>query len=649
MDKINALAKLNESYNIEGYVNYIEYITSKYSFDEIINNKLKRDLKFIKNKLKDENLNLSIIGEFSSGKSTFIDALLRDNILETDVVQGTTTSSTVIKYSPEYTIDVKYKDVDGNLLKPNFFQKFLNKYIKSIIKKFTTGEDEEHRIREVWIGHPAEILKKGIIIIDTPGTNAIERWHEEATKIALRDLSDVSIILMSSDKPLPKTLINFIKSNLGDILPKCIFVVTKMDLVRKKEREKQIEYIKQRISYELDIKDPVVLPYTPLLVLGEEDKELKDEITYNRSDYEELIKESYNTEEIIYKKLLVERINIQLLKIILVLTNVLDYVSEDVNDMVEKYQQEHDELIKATKVDLREFTIEEKKIHINNFKNKIGDIKNTILDEFNSDIEIESDNIYSQFDLCENLEQIKEFSESTLPKMLSDSASFMLDSMNKKIEVVNKIAKNEIDEFLIDFKEMYDNLKTLKISKNYSNLFDGSDIINKNDTSHNKKSNNLSNYLDDEIDKENLIIGGSAIGGAVLGQMLIPIPVIGAVVGGLLGGVISTFFGPSFEEKKNDCKKKIESIVEEYFEKIYKEICKEIDSYIEENLKYIEKEIDKYLSNYEKVVKRLINKDREREEELYKKISDIKLDLASIDEKRNSILKIKEGLNINEI
>jgi ribosome biogenesis GTPase A len=84
---------------------------------------------------------LVIVGEFNSGKSAFINALLDAEIAE-EGVTPTTDRITVLRY----------------------------------------GDEPIERERRNWIlekGYPNEFLRE-IAIVDTPGTNAIIRHHEES-------------------------------------------------------------------------------------------------------------------------------------------------------------------------------------------------------------------------------------------------------------------------------------------------------------------------------------------------------------------------------------------------------------------------------------------------------------------------------------
>lgn len=55
--------------------------------------------------------------------------------------------------------------------------------LKKGIAGVTTKESIAKVLKAVRIGLPSSNLHSGIRIIDTPGTNATEKWHEEVTKM----------------------------------------------------------------------------------------------------------------------------------------------------------------------------------------------------------------------------------------------------------------------------------------------------------------------------------------------------------------------------------------------------------------------------------------------------------------------------------
>ena len=87
--------------DIDGHIQFMKTLMKKYEFPWKQREQLQAELKKIQVRQNEKTLNMAVIGEFSSGKSSFINALLRENLLETDAIQGTTVASTLIGYSPE--------------------------------------------------------------------------------------------------------------------------------------------------------------------------------------------------------------------------------------------------------------------------------------------------------------------------------------------------------------------------------------------------------------------------------------------------------------------------------------------------------------------------------------------------------------------
>jgi len=63
---------LKEIADIDNHIDFLNRLLKKHDWNNTIKQNVIKDLSFIEKKKKDKNLNLSVIGEFSSGKSTFI-------------------------------------------------------------------------------------------------------------------------------------------------------------------------------------------------------------------------------------------------------------------------------------------------------------------------------------------------------------------------------------------------------------------------------------------------------------------------------------------------------------------------------------------------------------------------------------------------
>jgi small GTP-binding protein len=147
----------------------------------------------------DELFLLVIVGEFNSGKSAFINALLGSKVAE-EGVTPTTAQINVLQY----------------------------------------GDTLDRRVREAnlhVITAPAEILRE-IHIVDTPGTNAIIREHEAITAEFV-PRSDMVLFVTSADRPFTETERAFLEQVRG-WGKKVVIVINKIDIL---EGEQQIEEI----------------------------------------------------------------------------------------------------------------------------------------------------------------------------------------------------------------------------------------------------------------------------------------------------------------------------------------------------------------------------------------------------------------------
>jgi len=146
---------------------------------------------------------LVVAGEFNSGKSSFINALLGERVLP-EGVTPTTDRINVLRHGPEIT----------------------------------------EQLREAYLlerTHPAEVLRE-ISIVDTPGTNAIIRRHEELTRDFV-PRSDLVLFVTSADRPFTESERTFLQQ-IREWGKKIVFIVNKIDILpRSEEREEVIRYV----------------------------------------------------------------------------------------------------------------------------------------------------------------------------------------------------------------------------------------------------------------------------------------------------------------------------------------------------------------------------------------------------------------------
>jgi small GTP-binding protein len=151
---------------------------------------------------------LVIAGEFNSGKSSFINALLGERVLP-EGVTPTTDRINILRHGPA---------VSENLLEAYLLERT----------------------------HPAEVLRE-INIVDTPGTNAIIRRHEELTRDFV-PRSDLVLFVTSADRPFTESERAFLEQ-IREWGKKIVFIVNKIDiLARPEERDQVLRYVEENAA-----------------------------------------------------------------------------------------------------------------------------------------------------------------------------------------------------------------------------------------------------------------------------------------------------------------------------------------------------------------------------------------------------------------
>ena len=199
--------------------------------------KSSEELKRTISDLIDDKFKIVVVGEFSRGKSTFINALLGERVLPASSRPTTTILNKILysekrKYRLYYRDSARYNDLDQNdfisIVAPE--EPLPNDtsseeaYVKSI--------NEISKIAFAEIGYPSDFCMDGVEIIDTPGTNDLDAMREEIT-LNFIPQADAAIMLLSANQILSESEMLFLKNRIvaADI-QKIFFVINFKDRLR---------------------------------------------------------------------------------------------------------------------------------------------------------------------------------------------------------------------------------------------------------------------------------------------------------------------------------------------------------------------------------------------------------------------------------
>jgi len=231
----------------------------------------------LEEKLENQKLTVSVIGQFKRGKSALVNSILEDKILPVGIVPVTAVVTTV-EYGPK-SAAVHFSN---GVVKETAFEE-ISSYVNE-----QENKDNHLNVTKVSIKCPAEFLKGGITFVDTPGVGSMHEKNSEEAYAFVKE-SDAVIFALSVDSPINQIEIEFLK-NAREHAAKFYFAVNKIDVIDSDELDDYIAYCRKFISGLMEVDDVMMFPVSAKKGTGvEELKEavIKDCSTQSRAILED--------------------------------------------------------------------------------------------------------------------------------------------------------------------------------------------------------------------------------------------------------------------------------------------------------------------------------------------------------------------------
>lgn len=612
---------ISEMADIDSHIAFATTLMGKYDWEEATKHRLEKQVSAIVDKQNDNLLNISVIGEFSTGKSSFINALVGYELLAVNVIQGTTVAITIIEYSEEFSITLT--DFLGKSLKIIF------KSIDSLRQQlhiYTTDAAYAKKIDYVTVTLPSDILKNGYRIIDTPGTNSLELWHEEVTCRAIKELSDLSIILTDSTQPMPATLVSFLDNTLGDSVESCAFVANKIDRIGDKERDGIIKFIGKKICQSFDIENPMVLPFSSVALTNSFAKETvsvdSGSFLLTTSSLERLL--SYTAKQ---------RLRAQAQKILHLVDDIYSTLDNNIKSIAAQYQQELQMLERSRQTDFKPFISRQIYLRQKSFMAGAQDYKYKVESVCDSLASTAKNNIETKIQNYSTLDALSNYIKGSLSKDIKDEGRSIISGTEAQFKKLRTLFNKGLKQFQKEFEREFDKLKILSVKFNLK----PKDMVVRH-SAHSANIGPVTTLITEELSKENWAVGGGAAAGAAIGTVLAP--GIGTIVGTVIGLFAGAAAAPDTSGVKGKIKSKLSIPLHSYYRSVASDCMTNYNNFVDDIRSRLETEINRYYSTYASTIAQRIKDWEARHRAVKGRIQMIEKEIDSLGSRQQMIKKM---------
>lgn len=235
--------------------------------DSFNNIAIKEELIQCRQALAQDNFRVVVVGRFSRGKSTFVNALLGRRVLPTSK-KPTTAVISKISYGAEPKFTIHYKNnLQEAVNEDEFFAikapKFCDSY--STAEEVADNLAEQAKINDidyVEVAYPLEFCKHAVELIDTPGTDDLNQSRIEITYKYLNQ-ADAVILLLAADQALSIGEVEFLQERiLKHQIRDIFYIINRKDTLNGPDEEERVrQFVKEHLGHILQVSPEAVTPY----------------------------------------------------------------------------------------------------------------------------------------------------------------------------------------------------------------------------------------------------------------------------------------------------------------------------------------------------------------------------------------------------
>jgi predicted GTPase len=520
--------------------------------------RLEQQVQRARQRLTDPRYYLAVVGQFSAGKSTFINALLAAELFASHTL-ATTAAAVRVSYGDRLAVQVTFTDgstwgaADRSAKRKWYklgiarsdrddspdiakLRKDLRKMdLIEALRLVTTVQSVAELVTSIEVKYPSPFLADGLVLIDTPGMDPGNNAGPQHAEVARREVTDAdaTVVVMTHDQILSQSLTRFLVNEIDKgVLARCAFVVTRADQADADEIADLYRSGNQRITRALRIPDPPVVWAAPIMVV----RTLRDEA--RPADADMWVRHFGQTREWLRTLTAARRPAAVADTALRIIDDLLVGFDSELGTAIKALDRQRAELNTAAPSDMGEFLSGHVARSRQALENAERDALALLGSEASSACRLAGSAIQDLFSTASRSDIKSIVDKKLTPLVQARQNSLVAAARSATRDKIGGAFTQQSAQLATAFRAEYGKLQRINaapIAALSAGSLAGTAGIGAG------SFNSVTTLADQELTQKGIAVGGGAVGGALIGTMIFP--GVGTVIGGILGGFLGSLFG----------------------------------------------------------------------------------------------------------
>jgi GTP-binding protein EngB required for normal cell division len=194
-------------------------------------------------------LDVAVLGQFKSGKSSLLNAVLGEAVFPVGAVPVTAIITRAVD-GPAQVVRVTHQDGSVEEVAPNRLAEFVTE---------ASNPENRRQVAVVDVFTPSMSDLPGVRLVDTPGLGSVLAHNTETTRTWMPNVA-VALVTVSAERPLSDEDRRLV-AEARQMAPRVVVVLTKVDLLNEAERAEVIAFLERALRASFGASVPV-LPFS---------------------------------------------------------------------------------------------------------------------------------------------------------------------------------------------------------------------------------------------------------------------------------------------------------------------------------------------------------------------------------------------------